>query len=107
MFNKYICYLNYFFGAFSPILSDNTLEEQKNGRRARSKTNEYIKKEDWNECHLIVKGNTLIHMINKHVMSIVVDNDIANRKNEGILGVQVHVGPPMTIEYRNIRIMKY
>lgn len=68
---------------------------------------EFIKKEDWNECHLIVKGNTLIHMINKHVMSIVVDNDIANRKNEGLLGVQVHVGPPMTIEYRNIRIKKF
>jgi hypothetical protein len=73
----------------------------------KDQLNEYIKKEDWNECHLIVKGNTLIHMINKHVMSIVVDNDIANRKNEGLLGVQVHVGPPMTIEYRNIRIKKY
>jgi hypothetical protein len=73
----------------------------------KDQLNEYIKKEDWNECHLIIKGNTLIHMINKHVMSIVVDNDIANRKNEGLLGVQVHVGPPMTIEYRNIRIKKY
>lgn len=73
----------------------------------KDELNEFIKKEDWNEIHLIIKGNTLIHMINKHVMSIVVDNDIANRKNEGLLGVQVHVGPPMTIEYRNIRLKKY
>jgi hypothetical protein len=73
----------------------------------KDELNEFIKKEDWNEIHLIIKGNTLIHMINKHVMSIVVDNDIANRKNDGLLGVQVHVGPPMTIEYRNIRIKKY
>jgi hypothetical protein len=68
---------------------------------------EYIKKGDWNECHLIIKGNTLIHIINKHVMSIVVDNDISNRRNDGLLGVQVHVGPPMTIEYRNIRIKRF
>jgi len=67
----------------------------------------FINKEDWNECHLIIRGNTLVHLINKHVMSIVVDNDITNRKNEGLLGVQVHVGPPMKIEYRNIRIKKF
>ena len=67
----------------------------------------FIKKDDWNECHLIVRGNTLIHLINGHVMSIVVDNDVQNRKMDGLLGVQVHVGPPMTIEYRNIRIKRF
>jgi hypothetical protein len=37
----------------------------------------------------------------------VVDNDVDNRKSEGLLGVQVHVGPPMKIEYRNIRIKRH
>jgi len=73
----------------------------------KDKLFDFIKKKDWNEIHLIVRGNTLIHLINNHVMSIVVDNDVANRKMEGLLGVQVHVGPPMTIEYRNIRIKKF
>ena len=67
----------------------------------------FIKKEDWNECHLVVRGNTLIHLINKHLMSVVTDNDAENRKCDGLLGVQVHVGPPMKIEYRNIRIKKF
>jgi len=67
----------------------------------------FIRNDDWNECHLIVQGNTMVHMINGHVMSVVVDNDVVNRKKEGLLGVQVHVGPPMTIEYRNIRIKTY
>ncbi|HUI33821.1 MAG: DUF1080 domain-containing protein [Dysgonamonadaceae bacterium] len=66
-----------------------------------------VKQNDWNECHLIVRGNTLIHIINKQLMSVVIDDDISNRKNEGLLGVQVHVGPPMKIEYRNIRIKKF
>lgn len=65
---------------------------------------EYIKKDDWNHVHLIVRGNTMIHIINGHVMSVVIDNDIENRTSKGLLGVQVHVGPPMTIAYKNIRI---
>ncbi len=35
-------------------------------------------------------------------MSEVIDDDTTNRKFEGLIGVQVHVGPPMKIEYRSI-----
>lgn len=61
-----------------------------------------IKKGDWNACRIIAKGNRLQHFINGILMSDVTDNDTVNRKMSGILGVQVHVGPPMTVEYRNI-----
>jgi hypothetical protein len=60
----------------------------------------FIKNGDWNEYHLIVRGNVLIHILNGHVMCEVVDDDTANRKFSGLIGVQVHVGPPMKIEYR-------
>ncbi|WPP50347.1 3-keto-disaccharide hydrolase [Catalinimonas niigatensis] len=63
-----------------------------------------IKSEGWNECHLIIKGNRLQHYINGVLMSDVTDNDTVNRKMSGLLGVQVHVGPPMMVEYRNIRL---
>ncbi len=63
-----------------------------------------IKSEDWNEVHLIVKGNHLLHYVNGILMSDVTDLDKVNGKSEGWLGVQVHVGPPMKVEYRNIRI---
>ena len=63
-----------------------------------------IKKEDWNEIRLVVKGNRLQHYVNGTLMSDVTDNDTANRKMSGLLGVQVHVGPPMKVEYRNIRL---
>jgi hypothetical protein len=65
-----------------------------------------IKKDDWNECHLIIKGNRMLHYINGVLMSDVTDNDPANRKLSGSIGVQVHVGPPMKIEYRNFKIKK-
>ncbi len=63
-----------------------------------------IKNDDWNEYHLIVSGNTLTHILNGHVMSVVIDEDTKNRRFDGLLGVQVHVGPPMKIEYRNFRL---
>lgn len=66
-----------------------------------------IKKEDWNECHLVIQGNRLQHYINGTLMSDVTDEDTVNRKMKGLLGVQVHVGPPMQVEYRNIRLKEF
>jgi len=59
---------------------------------------------DWNSVHLVIRGNTLVHMVNGHVMCVVIDDDVAKRASEGLLGVQVHVGPPMKVEYRNFRL---
>ncbi len=64
----------------------------------------FIKNDDWNEYHLIVRGNVLIHILNGHVMDVVIDDDAKGRAFEGLLGVQVHVGPPMKVEYRNFRL---
>ena len=63
-----------------------------------------IKSADWNTFHLIVKGNRLQHYINGVLMSDVTDNDSRNRMMKGKLGMQVHVGPPMIVQYRDIRI---
>jgi len=35
---------------------------------------------------------------------MLIDDDTANRKMEGLLGIQVHLGPPMKIEVKNIRL---
>lgn len=59
---------------------------------------------DWNAAHLIVRGNTATHILNGRLMSITVDDDVPNRRLDGLIGVQVHVGPPMKVEYRNIRL---
>ncbi|MBN8788669.1 MAG: DUF1080 domain-containing protein [Terrimonas sp.] len=63
-----------------------------------------IKAEDWNQIHIIAKGNHLQHFVNGALMSDVTDNDPAHSKASGLIGVQVHVGPPMTVRYRNIQL---
>jgi hypothetical protein len=67
---------------------------------------EFIKFDDWNAYHLIVRGNLMIHVLNGHIMSEVIDDDRINRRFKGLVGVQVHVGPPMKIEFRRILLKK-
>jgi len=63
---------------------------------------------DWNDLHIIARGNTLIQLINGHVMSIVVDDDKANRRMDGEIGVQLHkTTAAMKIESRNIRLKTF
>ncbi len=62
-----------------------------------------IKKEDWNSYHVIVKGFTCEHRINGVVTSICTDEH-PDRRATGLLALQLHAGPPMTVQFKNIRI---
>jgi hypothetical protein len=67
-----------------------------------------IHADDWNELHIIARGNTLIQLLNGHVMSIVVDDDKANRKMDGEIGIQLHkTTAAMKMETRNIRLKTF
>lgn len=66
--------------------------------------NSKIKNYDWNQVHLIIEGNRLLHYVNGILMSDVTDNDTIHSIIKGYIGVQVHVGPPMKVEYKNIRL---
>jgi hypothetical protein len=63
-----------------------------------------IKPNDWNEIHLVVKDNHMLHYINGVLMSETTDNDTVNRKSGGLIGLQLHVMPAMKVEYRNIQL---
>ena len=58
----------------------------------------------WNSVRLIVRGNLMLHSLNGRLMSVVIDDDVPHRPIDGEIGMQVHVGPPMKVEYRNIRL---
>jgi hypothetical protein len=63
-----------------------------------------ISNDDWNEYHLVVKGNHMQHYINGVLLSDATDNDPVNRKMAGLLGLQAHVTPEMRVEFKNIRL---
>jgi Domain of Unknown Function (DUF1080) len=61
-----------------------------------------IKVNDWNQVHIIARGNMLTEVLNGHVTSVLVDDDTKGRLLKGLIGFQVHVGDPMKVEFRNI-----
>lgn len=61
-----------------------------------------IKANDWNQLHIIARGNQLTHILNGQLMAKVIDDDAQHRALGGLLGFQMHVGPPMKVEFRNI-----
>jgi hypothetical protein len=58
----------------------------------------------WNTLDIVARGNTLAQTLNGRLMSMLIDDDTANRKMDGLIGIQVHKGPPMKVEVKNIRI---
>jgi len=54
----------------------------------------------------VAKGNLMKHYVNGTLMSEVLDEDAKNRRLSGLFGFQVHVGPPMTVMFKNILLKK-
>lgn len=61
----------------------------------------------WNEYRIIARGNRLVHSINGTKMVEVVDRDTRHAASRGVLGLQLHQGKPMTVQFRNIRLRSY
>ena len=60
-----------------------------------------FKSDEWHEYRVLVEGNHHQHWIDDHRTVGVIDLDVKKRALSGILGVQVHVGPAMVIQYRD------
>ncbi len=63
-----------------------------------------IKANDWNHYKLVAVGNKLSHHINDKLMSEVIDDEEGKASASGVLAFQIHVGPPMKIHFKNIKL---
>lgn len=55
----------------------------------------------WNELRIVAVGNRLIHQINGVTTVDITDNH-ADAKAKGLLGLQLHAGPAMKVEFRSL-----
>lgn len=62
----------------------------------------HIRQNDWNQLHIIARGSVLAHVLNGRVTALFVDDDVKARAMKGLIGLQIHVGPPMKVEFRHI-----
>ncbi|HUE73097.1 MAG TPA: PVC-type heme-binding CxxCH protein [Pirellulaceae bacterium] len=104
------------FGGILANRGQKTVVKNRDGGRAKvevvstvgesAEIQKKIKKEDWNDYHIIGKGFTFEHRINGVTTSICTDEDTKERRDKGIIALQLHAGPPMTVQFRNIRLKK-
>jgi mono/diheme cytochrome c family protein len=59
---------------------------------------------EWNEYVIIAIGNHLIHAINGYLAVDAIDKDITRNASNGRLGLQLHGGQPMGIQFKNVMI---
>ncbi len=58
----------------------------------------------WNEYRVVAKGNTLQHYINDTLTSEVIDGQTEKAAKDGVIALQLHVGPAMLIRFKNLTI---
>lgn len=88
------------------IAADGTRKVIGNLQRGADELKALIKPGDWNHVHIIARGNTLMNIVNGELMAVIIDDDVKARAMKGLIGFQVHVGPPMRVEFRNIYLKK-
>lgn len=106
-----ICYGEKFRGILS-LRGDKTTLTSENGKLKKDvenfgDTNEIgkaVKKEQWNEYKIIAKGYHFTHYINGVKTTELIDNDEKNRKDKGLLALQLHAGPPMKVQFKDIKV---
>lgn len=63
----------------------------------------HIDLDGWNEYHIIAHGNQCIQMING-ITTAEFSESSDDRLSSGLIGLQLHAGPPMEVRFRNIQL---
>ncbi len=63
-----------------------------------------VKKNDWNSYRIVAKGDTITLEINGTVMCQAIDRQTGVASKSGVIALQMHPGPPMKVQFRNLRI---
>ncbi len=62
--------------------------------------------DEWHEYHLIAQGRKLSLRVNGKLISEVTDNDDDSFEPLGLLAMQLHTGPPMKAQFKNILLKR-
>jgi Domain of Unknown Function (DUF1080) len=66
----------------------------------------YVKINDWNQYEIIARGGTFLHIINGHLMAVLIDDDPTSSNNRaGKIGIELE-STPAKVSVRNIWLKK-
>jgi len=59
---------------------------------------------EWSELRIVANGNHLQHYVNGKLTADVTDADPAAAAKSGVIALQLHRGPPMTIQFKEVQL---
>lgn len=62
--------------------------------------------DEWHEYHLIAQGRKLSLRVNGKLIAEVTDNDDDSFEPLGLLAMQLHTGPPMKVQFKDIQLKR-
>jgi len=65
-----------------------------------------IKLEEWNTFEIIAIGNKLVHKLNGNVCAEIIDHHQEGRLMKGVVALQVHRGPAMRVQMKNVELKR-
>lgn len=63
-----------------------------------------VRKREWNTYRIVAKGPEIVLEINGVVMAQATDRQEGVAARDGVIALQMHPGPPMKVQFRNLRI---
>jgi hypothetical protein len=66
----------------------------------------FIKPGEWNQVEIIADGNMLTHIINGHIMAILLDTDPKYSQAKGLIALEIEGPGNLKISHRNIWLKK-
>ena len=91
--------------AVSPIAVPEQVQELITGGLSQSAALlRQVKKGEWNSYTIIARGPDITLKINDIVMCQVRDQQAGLAAKDGVIALQMHPGPPMKVQFKNIRI---
>jgi hypothetical protein len=58
----------------------------------------------WHEYTIIARGNKIVHKLDGQVVMELTDHEVAKRSLEGLLAIQIHGGPAMWVEIKDVQL---
>jgi hypothetical protein len=79
------------------------------GKRTSSRIGNPVKLKksgEWNDYHIVARGNHIILKVNGQKSAEVIDNETGHFDSKGILALQLRSGPPMKVQFKDIRLKR-
>jgi len=79
------------------------------GKRTTSRLGDPVKLKkagEWNDYHITARGNHIILRVNGRKSAEVIDNETGHFDLKGILALQLRSGPPMKVQFKDIRLKR-